>query len=527
MTAPPDDHSPHRLLPIQRTKSPRPQTRVNQPTRSTWLLDAIPGCAILLGLVVGVCGAIFAPRTTIYVAGGIAFYLALRYIMAAYANVKGLKAIQEADATDWRAVYASYVSSDAPPDALSWDAVKHVVVIPNYDEPERLLTETLTHLAGVELAATHLIVVLAMEAAEAGSRAKGERLQAAFRDRFAGFEVTVHPQGLDGEMRCKSANLAWAGRWLADMPDLDAQHAVITVMDADTVWHPAYFTALTYHFAVDPQRYTRLWQAPIRYHGDIYRIHPAVRAINAYNTGVELAYLSAPWWPSMPISSYSLSWRLLAAADYWDTAVIADEWHMMIKAFFAADGTVQVQPIYLPFTAKATGGDTLWATVKNRYRQSLRHSWGSKEVGYTLGQAMRSPRTPLRRWVPLFIGVAHDVLVAGGGWVFVTVGAQLPLLIHPEIRMEMLNRGLIYPQTLLLEVSLLLSIVLAVTFLTLDVRTRPAYPGLPDTRERLQSMLGILLLPVFAIVFVTIPILHAQMMLLLGRELSFDVTEKQ
>jgi len=228
----------------------------------------------------------------------------------------------------------------------------------------------------------------------------------------------------------------------------------------------------------------------------------------------------------MPISSYSMSLRLLATADYWDTAVIADEWHMLIKAYFAQRGEVRVQPIYLPFTAKATGGATLWQTVKNRYRQSLRHAWGSKELGYAVAQAAGSAQVPLKRRLGLLLSVGHDIVVTGAGWVLVTGGSQLPILFHADLRAEMLNRGLIYPQTLMLEIAGLIMIMLGIAFLNLDVRTRPARAAAPTRRERLQSALGVILLPVFAVVFVTFPILQAQMMLLLGRPLSFNVTAK-
>ena len=45
----------------------------------------------------------------------------------------------------------------------------------------------------------------------------------------------------------------------------------------------------------------------------------------------------------MPMSSYSLSLRLLEMSGYWDADVIADEWHMFVKAFFARNGEVKVE----------------------------------------------------------------------------------------------------------------------------------------------------------------------------------------
>jgi len=70
-------------------------------------------------------------------------------------------------------------------------------------------------------------------------------------------------------MQCKSANQAWAARWikrkLVDQLGYNIDHIVVTTMDADTLWHEDYFEALTYLFATNPDRHLRFWQAPIRY----------------------------------------------------------------------------------------------------------------------------------------------------------------------------------------------------------------------------------------------------------------------
>ena len=183
-------------------------------------------------------------------------------------------------------------------------------------------------------------------------------------------------------------------------------------------------------------------------------------------------------------------------------------------------------PIYLPFIARATGGASLWQTVTNRYRQSLRHAWGSKEVGYAVAQMTVAPAMLLARKIRLIVSVAHDVTIAGAGWVFITAGSQLPLLFHADLRAAMFDRGLIYPQTFLLELAGVILAVLGLVFLWIDARTRPPRPAPMTRAERGWSVLAVVLLPVFAVLFVTLPILHAQMMLLFGRSLPFEVTEK-
>ena len=201
-----------------------------------------------------------------------------------------------------------------------------------------------------------------MEAAEDGCIEKAECLQREFAGRFKHIYYTVHPRGLPSEMQCKSANEAWAARWikrrLVDELGYDLDHILVTTMDADTLWHPNHFYALTYLFAINPDRHLRFWQGQIRYHSNVWEISPPMRLLNAYSTALELGYLGGAWWMLMPMSSYSLSLRLLDTSGYWDSDVIADEWHMFVKAFFARNGEVKVERVFLPFLAQATTGDS-------------------------------------------------------------------------------------------------------------------------------------------------------------------------
>jgi hypothetical protein len=185
-------------------------------------------------------------------------------------------------------------------------------------------------------------------------------------------------------------------------------------MDADTGWHPAHFACLTTLFALQPDRYRRFWQAPIRYHGTSgtwRRPRPGTRLFLGLGAGLPLRAGLVP----LPMSSYALSLRLLDSVGYWDSDVIADEWHMFIKAFFQRDGKIRLERVYLPFYGEATTGNGFWDSIKNRYQQSLRHAWGSKEVGYALARIIEHPEMEIKRGLRLFFRVAHDIILAGPG----------------------------------------------------------------------------------------------------------------
>ena len=490
------------------------------------VLDGIPGCLAWLALLASIASAVAFPQTLLLIAALLGFYSAFRFLVAGIANVMGLRFIREWEATDW---YSRY-QKDAEAGALDWNDVHHVVIIPNYKEPVSVLSRTLDRLAQQHEANQRMTIVLAMEAGEEGSVEKAECLRDQYRSYFANFFFTVHPRGLPGEMQCKSANEAWAARWikrkLVDEWSYNIDHIVVTTMDADTLWHKDHFYALTYLFALNSKRYLSFWQAPIRYHTNIWELDPPLRLVNAYSTAFELAYLAAPWWFPMPMSSYSLSLRLLDTSGYWDADVIADEWHMFIKAYFAREGKVEIERIFLPFSADATSGETLWDAIKNRYQQSLRHAWGSKEVGYILAKMAEHPEIPPLVSFQILFRVAHDILLAGAGWVILTAGSQLPLLLHPELLHQMVREGLSNPTFALLQIAFFLVSALGIVFWYQDVTVRPPRTRPQTLRERFLTLLSFPLLPILTLLFVAIPVLQAQTRLLIGVPLQFRVTKK-
>jgi glycosyltransferase involved in cell wall biosynthesis len=505
------------------------------------VLDGIPGFLVWFAFAFSILCAAFFPYTMLLLATLLAIYTATRFLFAGYANRLGLKKIRDWEKTDWRNYYQTHRNTNS----LEWDDVQHVVIIPNYNEPLEVLRRTLDNLKNQCEADSRMTIVLAMEAGEDGCVAKAETLQAEYAAYFKHFHFTVHPRGLPGEMQCKSANEAWAARWvkrkLVDDLDYSIDHILVTTMDADTRWHPQHFFALTALFALNENRHRRFWQAPIRYHGNIWDINPLLRIINAYATAFELAYLASPWWLAMPMSSYTLSLKLLHDSNYWDGDVIADEWHMFIKAYFARGGSVDVEPVMLPFIADATVGDNLIGELREKYLQTLRHAWGSKEIGYMMGKMLDHPEVPLRQSARRLFRISHDILLAGAGWMILTVGAQLPVLLHPEIApfnlldiaanpsqsLSIIGAGLLAnPIWLLLVSASLLVILLAILFWFQDVQVRPPRTRPQTMTERFWTLLSFPLMPVITLIVLAIPAIQAQTRLLMGQPLQFRVSKK-
>ncbi len=483
------------------------------------MLDALPAMMTGSIVLVTLVALFYAPFALSVVTLIWVWYLVARFSFALYSHLRGLRHIKTANQQNWRELYTQFRTTHA--DSLSWEAVHHIILMPSYGEPIEVLRQSLSQLSTSDEASA-MTVVLAMEAREKDGFAKASQLRDEFAPRFERILITQHPYGVEGELAGKSSNTNYAIRQasIEVLRHHPAENIVVTVMDADTQWHSRYFSALTYAFITHPDRYHAFWQAPIRYHGKIEELHPALRLINVFASALELSYLSS-WWLSLPISSYSLSFKLLQSCDFWDANVIAEDWHMFLKAYFAKNGRVRVNAIYLPFIASVVGGDTFWQAVRNRYHQTVRHALGSREIGYTWANITQSPDIPIHKRMRLFGRVTHDILAASAGWTLLVLGGQVVPFIH-GLGVYGGNWGVFIG----LQVAFFMLTLMAISFWLIDnhVRGEPLIPK--GWGERFHTVLGFVMFPALTVFLLTLPVFHAQWWLLTGTQLVYRVAPK-
>ena len=273
-----------------------------------------------------------------------------------------------------------------------------------------------------------------MEQSENGAAEKARRLREMFADQFAHILITFHPAGVPGEVPGKGSNQNWAARQakqeLVDRLGISLEHLTLTSCDADSVLHASYFAALTRLFAADPHRYRRFWQAPLRFDNNTWQVPSAIRLVTYFANALQVSELANPLLVNFPLSTYSLSFRLAHEAGYWDSAVIAEDWHMFLRCSFAVGGRVSLRPIFLPTSGNAVDGETTWQSLANSYRQRLRHAWGAQDVGYILHQWPKSPQTPFMRKLVSLAKVLHDHVIFSAGGLVVATGSILLVTLH-------------------------------------------------------------------------------------------------
>jgi len=410
---------------------------LSDPGLLTKLCCFIPGLLFFPSLLIVITTAIFWQQAFYVITGAFSLFTLAYSTNVTISCALGARKMRQAAREDWHSLLKQK-QCESPASS----EVMHIVVVPNYKEDEDLLLDTVQHLAKSALAKESIWVVLAMEEREGkAAREKAERLIGKASHLFADMFATFHPVGLPGDVAGKSSNDQWAyskalQRLAPKIAKMDSSQVFISCMDADTLFHPQYFSALSYQGLCLPreERVWTIWQPPVMMTRNLFS-SPMPTRVTAYATVVfELGGLAGQRVARhFAYSSYSFTLALSMhhRVGGWDRDVIAEDWHMFVKCYFASiweqlealeTGTsststeegqkqgvkesvksrMQVQPVYLPATGYLVESDDGWfASLRAKYVQSRRHSQGLAELSYLILQQvhlLRSERAGNVSW---------------------------------------------------------------------------------------------------------------------------------
>jgi len=296
----------------------------------------------------------------------------------------------------------------------------------------------------------------------------------------------------------------------------------ITSCDADTVFDPKYFSCLTYHFATDPNRYLRFWQAPFFFYNNIWHIPAPLRFSHSLAGMTQMGRLSRSFlrmrWP---ISTYSLSLRMAHEVDYWDPDIIPEDWHMFLKCYYHLGGKVDVEPIYAPTYMDGIRSKSYRGTFISHFHQARRHAWGCTDIPYAVEQTIDHPEMPLVPRLRRLWAVTEAHVLWSTQWFLVTAGRVVPVALASLGVAAVPDWFPVISKWLLLPCAGPL-----VLFLILDAIMRPKRPA--DFRWWLFPFQYAqwFLMAVITFFSSALPALDAQVRLALGKRLEYKVTEK-
>lgn len=139
-----------------------------------------------------------------------------------------------------------------------------------------------------------------------------------------------------------------------------------------------------------------LYVTPIIFDRNAHVVPAVVRIADILWCGAGLSGLYENSAVCIPTSVYSVSLLLAERVGGWDTGpeAIGEDLHMYLKCWFATAGRLTVRVVHSAASqcnvcSDAKGIRGWIESWRARYRQALRHMWGSLDTGYAIEKAWR------------------------------------------------------------------------------------------------------------------------------------------
>lgn len=286
--------------------------------------------------------------------------------------------------------------AEVAPGALAL-RLQHVIVVPIYKESVETIGRTLRRLASHESAATNYIVLCAFEKHDPAHEDKMRRIRETYDHDFLTLVTSIHTLA-PHECPGKASNVDHAVRTFAasQTPESFAE-TIVTVIDCDTLIDRRYFAELERCAAGTVEPHAAVFAAPAFFAGNRAEVPCFVRAMDDLWSLSAAANIFSVSGMGFPISTYSLSLRMLNEMDYWDVDAdaVGEDFHTFVKAAVKFGDRARLVPLAVPMNNEHVSGYDYRGSLLARYSQSLRHALGISSTAYLM-RHMASSCSPRR-----------------------------------------------------------------------------------------------------------------------------------
>ncbi|MEI7620724.1 MAG: glycosyltransferase family 2 protein [Candidatus Falkowbacteria bacterium] len=509
------------------------------------LLEILPGFLSIGTLLLLIVFSYFQPVWVAYFIIAFDVYWLLLVIFLAIYLIAGYKKMKENKVVDWekkcRELSVSFLDADSETiiddqakkplceQGVSWEEIIHMVVLPNYNEDLDILRTAVESLIKDGYPTKNMIVVLAMEE-RAGveiAHSKAEAINSEFGVYFRNLFVTYHPGEIEGELKGKGANQAWAAKKvkeeIVDKEGLDYNKILVSVFDIDTVVFPGYFFKLTHSFLTVSDPYHASYQPIPIYHNNVWQAPFFARVASSSNTFWQMMQQIRPEKLST-YSSHSMTWKALVDIGFWSTNMVSEDSRIFWNCLLYYNGNYRVEPLYFPVFMDTTMDASFMNTAKSLYKQQRRWAWGSENVPYLIFNTAKKwkevdHKVMLRH---IFVQVYGFHSWATNALIIAVVGWMPMLLGGDRFNSTVLSGNLPQVSSALMNLALV-GMVLSATISTILLPKRPK--GFSFFKNILV-VLEWVTVPVTIIFFGALPCLDAQWRLMRGKYMGFWVTPK-
>src|SRR3990167_1331068 len=487
---------------------------IRYPIKTRRFLEIIPGFFSWTLILFPIWGSLTIPYFVAYFILFFDVYLLYKSFSVATTSFIASNRIKEAESKNWL---------EKASGLADFEKVNHIIIIPNFKENVDKLRDTIKAVANQTFPTKRIFIILAMEKREQDGKRKADMLIKEFRETFGNIFATYHPD-IEGEVKGKSSNEAYAGkqanRQLIKRGIIDIDFATVSSVDADSIFDRQYFYYLTHSFLTDEKRYSKFWQSANVNYNNFWKIPAPTRIIAFFGSIWRMAVL-VQHDKLVANSTYSLSFNLLKKIDYWDVDVIPEDYRIFFKTFYRLAGEAWVEPIFLQTSMDAPLSHGYLKSLKNKYDQERRWSWGVSDDPLFIKWWFTVPNVPFVRKTVMLYNVLVDHFLWPVNWFILTVAANIIPFINPAFSRTTLGYRLPGIAGAILTSCIFALLVLVI----IDFRARPRQHSLSKTREFLFP-LEFILLPVVGFFFSALPALISHTQLMFGKRLEYKVTEK-
>lgn len=498
--------------------SPLKNYVIRHPKKTQRMLEILPGLFSWSLILFPFWGSLIIPRIVAYYVIIFAVYWLYRSVTMSVLSIVAHLRISASSKFNW-------VDDLKKSFSKKWNTIHHIIVIPTYKEPLATLERTLDGLSKQTYPCKNIHIMLSFEEREGeAADEKATLLQEKFGHIFGNLWTTKHPD-IEGEVKGKSSNTCWgakkAKRLLVNKIGIPIENITITSEDADAIFHPSYFSAVTFEFLNTDKPFNAIWQGAVVFYNNIWKVPAPIRVLASMFSVIQM-YILTRHDRLINFSTYTTSLKHIHDIGYWDTDVIPEDYRLFFKSYFAKNGDFEVKPIYLPIYSDAAESETTWETFKNQYEQLKRWAWGVSDDAYIIRQYILADKIPFWDKTIRVLKTVEDHFLWPVNWFAITISAFLPPLLNPDFNRTVIGKTLPQVTSTLLTLALISMVVIFI----IDALNRPPRPKDRTFLSYLIQPLEFLLLPIVGFFFSALPGIDAHTRLLLGKYIEYKVTEK-
>ena len=478
----------------------------------TWLLLLSP---VWLGLLY--------PHAIVYLLTFLTVYWAYMALKHTFGLIRGYRKFKEESVVDWYEECEKLdfnILPDKPTLPPTLEDIRHILVIPAVNEPERVLRDSIDSIFNQSFPKDQITLVFTIE--EKYAKKTTEEIKNVIGVRSESFHdlmFFVHPAGIVGEaIGDGGANRAWGASHAVDelkRKGENIRNYIFSNLDSDHVLYKHYLSRLTHLYLTSDKRDSHFYSSAVPlFDNNLYRVPMMMRIeANAVTLGVVSDWALSEGKVRKTFSAFSVSLQTLIDADFFDVSLGADDTIFYWRAFFARDGEFDGKAHYIPYSADAVEGKDYIDSHRSLYKQLLRWGWGVVDFPLSMKGFIHNKNVKSSKKIKWIVRHLKERVFLINIVFLITFGFGIVTLVNPLVKQSSYAYSLPNIMSAILTLTL---IFLIPGGLFKSKFSKPPPKDYPIFKRFLLILEGPLIM-LNLLTFSFLPWIHAQTMMLFGK----------